>query len=63
MSESSCCFIFNLKKWAAEYEEPFFGLLTDSGGIGEKIPLPNVTFDRSSGGLKEVKNITLKNLL
>ena len=41
----------------------FFGLLTDSGGIGEKIPLPNVTFDRSSGGLKEVKNITLKNLL
>ena len=32
----------------------FFGLLTDSGGIGAKSPLPNVTFDRSSGGLKEV---------
>ena len=40
-----------------------FGLLTDSGGVGAKSPLPNVTFDRLSGGLKEVANITLKNLL
>ena len=36
-------------KWGA-----CFALLTDSGGVTAKSPLPNVTFDRSSWGLKEV---------